>query len=99
MELSGGTSKLRALVRKLDPELQFLQNKVYPAVQKMEETERRWEALKRSHSLDQLRAMKKVGYTQLDPDQFELLYGSGGKHRSHSMRATVRVFRPFGHIC
>ncbi|KAH7727906.1 Protein MLTN-13 [Aphelenchoides avenae] len=76
MELSGGAGKLRTLVRKLEPELHFLQEKMYPAVVKMEQTEKQWESLKRSHSLNQLKAMKKYGYTQLDPEQFEMLHGS-----------------------
>ncbi|KAH7727915.1 CRE-MLTN-13 protein [Aphelenchoides avenae] len=78
MELSGASRTLRDLVAKLEPEMKALREKTYPTILKLEKMERKWDRFKASHNPKQLKAMQTHGYTHMDPDQFEMLYGDGG---------------------
>uniref|UniRef100_A0A914YQ16 Uncharacterized protein n=1 Tax=Panagrolaimus superbus TaxID=310955 RepID=A0A914YQ16_9BILA len=75
LDISGTSKKLEALVKKLQPTIEYYEEKVYPAIRKMEELEGRFELMKNALSNDQKYSIFNDGYAFLEPDQLHLIYG------------------------
>uniref|UniRef100_A0AC34GY21 Uncharacterized protein n=1 Tax=Panagrolaimus sp. ES5 TaxID=591445 RepID=A0AC34GY21_9BILA len=78
LDISGTSKKLEALVKKLQPTIEYYEQKVYPAIRKMEELEGRFEIMQDGLSNDQRHSIANDGYAFLEPDQLQLIYGKTG---------------------
>ena len=76
LEITGAGRKLNTFIEELAPNINQLKSKVYPAVQKMEDMEKRLDILKRTFSGEQSDRLLNNGYTFMDYDQAKFIHGN-----------------------
>ncbi|KAE9553157.1 hypothetical protein FO519_003636 [Halicephalobus sp. NKZ332] len=76
LTVSGASKTLDDLVKKLEPEMKEMNEKVYPAILDLEKIEENWNFVQRSYSEDQRKDIDENGYAFLEPEQIQLLYNN-----------------------
>uniref|UniRef100_A0AC34Q6R8 Uncharacterized protein n=1 Tax=Panagrolaimus sp. JU765 TaxID=591449 RepID=A0AC34Q6R8_9BILA len=74
--LTGASKTLEQVVRKLEPQIKDMEEKIYPAIRDLEKIDKNWRRVKRSYTKEQQMDIKKNGYAFLEPEQLELLYNN-----------------------
>lgn len=80
MELSGASATLDKTLLKMDKEMIFVKEQLYPAIRNLERREKYWDFVTKSHSSNQKERLEKYGYTFLEPSQLKLMYEKSGKY-------------------
>ncbi|KAE9550700.1 hypothetical protein FO519_006083 [Halicephalobus sp. NKZ332] len=76
LEVTGAGKKLNDFIEELAPNINQLKSKIYPAVQKMEDMEKRFDILKQTLSREQNEQLSNDGYTFMDLDQMAFIHGN-----------------------
>ena len=80
LQISGASATLEKLQSILEPSIREIEEKVYPAIQRLEEMDKRFKRLLKTMAVKggQREEMEAVGYTFLDAEQSRLM-GIEGK--------------------
>jgi hypothetical protein len=74
MELSGASKALESAIQHLEPDIKYIKEEMYPAVLELERMEQNWALVQKNYTPKQKQALKKYGYTFLEPNQIPLIY-------------------------
>uniref|UniRef100_A0A914DFL3 Uncharacterized protein n=1 Tax=Acrobeloides nanus TaxID=290746 RepID=A0A914DFL3_9BILA len=74
MDLSGASKALESAIQHLEPDIKYMKEEMYPAVLELEKMEQNWELVQNNYTPEQKQALKKYGYTFLEPNQIPLIY-------------------------
>ena len=76
LTVSGASKTLDDIVKKMEPEMKEMNEKIYPSILDLEMIEEKWNHVRESYSEEQRKNIDEDGYAFLEPEQIQLLYSN-----------------------